>query len=373
VQLAPLFGTHYNRAIPFTSFSSFFGSTKAIPLEDSASEQAMKILILGGTLFLGRHLVNAALERGHSLTLFNRGRTNPQLFPQVETIHGDRKLSLDALGERHWDLVIDTSGYHPRDVLLSAETLADKVARYAFISTISVYSDFSAPNVDEDSPLSRLDDPDSAEVSNETYGALKTHCEDVVQAVYGSRALVIRPGLIVGPHDPTDRFTYWPVRAQRGGEILAPQGPTVPVQYIDVRDLAAWTVDAGCAGLAGIYNATGPAFRQEIGDFLNICRQIATVESTLTWVSPEFIEANQIAPFLDLPLWVPSEMAGLLAVDCRRALAAGLSFRPTDDTIQATLAWYSLLPQDSPLKAGLPPERETELLALWHQQAQERR
>lgn len=335
----------------------------------------MNILILGGTHFLGRHLVNAALERGHSLTLFNRGRTNPDIFPpnkfpQIESIRGDRTFSLDALADRQWDLVIDTSGYHPRDVLLSAETLEERVGRYLFISTISVYSDFSAPNLDEDAPLARLDDPESAEVSNETYGALKSHCEDVVQAIYGPRSLIIRPGLIVGPHDPTDRFTYWPLRAQRGGEILAPEGPTVPIQYIDVRDLAVWTIDAGCAGLEGIYNASGPAFRQEIGDFLNICRHIVMTDSTLTWVSPEFIEANQITPFLELPLWVPSNMPGLLTIDCRRALAAGLTFRPADDTIQATLAWRSLLPADTPLKAGLTAEREAELLALWHQQAQ---
>jgi 2'-hydroxyisoflavone reductase len=199
----------------------------------------MNLLILGGTAFLGRHIVESALVQGHTVTLFNRGRTNPDLFPQVETIMGDRKESLDALGRRQWDVVIDTSGYHPNDVCASATWLASHVGRYIFISTISVYADFSQPGIDENAPIARLDDPATATLSNETYGPLKSHCEDVVLEIYGPRSLIIRPGLIVGPHDPTDRFTYWPVRAARGGEILAPEGPQLPVQYIDARDLAA--------------------------------------------------------------------------------------------------------------------------------------
>jgi 2'-hydroxyisoflavone reductase len=329
----------------------------------------MKILILGGTAFLGRHLVENALTRGHTLTLFNRGRTNPNLFPNVETIQGDRKLSLAPLADRTWDIVIDTSGYHPRDVRAAAELLAPNVSRYIFISTISVYSDFSTPNPNEDAPVARLDDPDNAEVSNETYGPLKTHCEDVVQALYGQRSLIIRPGLIVGPHDPTDRFTYWPVRAQRGGEILAPQAPTVPVQYIDVRDLAAWTNRAAEGNLTGVYNATGPATPQSIGEFLESCRRVAGVESTFTWVSPEFIAENNIVPFLELPLWIPPDMAGLLTVDCSRAIAAGLTFRPTDEIVQATLDWHATRPADTQLKAGLAPDREAALLTTWHPQA----
>ena len=334
----------------------------------NALEHTMNLLVLGGTAFLGRHLVEIALERGHNLTLFNRGRTNPGLFPQVETIQGDRKISLAPLAEREWDVVIDTSGYHPRDVRAAAEFLAPNVGRYVFISTISVYSDFTTPNPDENAPVGRLDDPDSAEVSNETYGPLKTHCEDVVQELYGTRALIIRPGLIVGPNDPTDRFTYWPVRAQRGGEILAPEDPNVPVQYIDVRDLAAWTLDAAEVSLAGIFNATGPATRQTIGQLLDTSRQLSGRESSLTWVSPEFIAANEIIPFLELPLWVPSDMAGLLTVDCSRAIAAGLTFRPTHETVQATLDWHATRPADTQLKAGLTPEREAELLTKWHQQ-----
>lgn len=328
----------------------------------------MNLLILGGTAFLGRHLVEDALKRGHAVTLFNRGRTNPDLFPQVETIRGDRKQSLDALADRTWDVVIDTSGYHPTDVQASTAALASQVGHYIFISTISVYADFSTPNLDEDAEVSRLDDPANAEVSNETYGPLKTHCEDAVEAVYDTRALIIRPGLIVGPHDPTDRFTYWPVRAQKGGEILTPQAPDVPVQYIDVRDLAAWTLDAAARDLSGIYNATGPAVSQGMGELLANCQRVADTDSTLTWVSPDFIATNEVTPFLELPLWIPPDMPGLLTVDCRRAIDAGLTFRPTDATVQATLAWHATRPADTQLKAGLSHERESELLAAWHQQ-----
>ena len=328
----------------------------------------MNILFLGGTLFLGRHLVEIALERGHTVTLFNRGRSSPGLFPQVETLHGDRKVSLTPLAERQWDVVIDTSGYHPTDVRASAAFLAPNIGRYLFISTISVYSDFSTPNPDENAPVARLENPDTAEVSGETYGPLKTHCEDVVQEIYGARGLIIRPGLIVGPSDPTDRFTYWPVRVQQGGEILAPENPDVPVQYIDVRDLAAWTLTAAEANLSGIYNATGPATRHTIGELLESCRDVAATPATFNWVTREFIAANQIAPFVEIPLWVPPDMAGLLTINCQRAIAAGLTFRPRPETVRDTLDWHATRPFDYQLKAGLAPARESELLAAWHQQ-----
>ena len=329
----------------------------------------MNLLVLGGTLFLGRHTVQHALDQGHTVTIFNRGRTNPDLFPQVEAIHGDRQQSLAPLGNRTWDAVIDTSGYHPKDVRASAAFLASHVGRYLFISTISVYADFSTPHPDEDAPVARLNDPNGAEISDENYGPLKTHCEDVVQELYGERALIIRPGLIVGPDDPTDRFTYWPVRALRGGEILAPQTPAAPVQYIDVRDLAAWVIEALEHDLTGTYNATGPAVAQDIGTLIASCQYVTGIDSSLAWVSPEFIAANEVAPFSELPLWVPPEMPGLLTVDCRRAIAAGLTFRPTTETLDATLTWHKSRPADTPLKAGLSAERERALLTAWHQQA----
>lgn len=330
----------------------------------------MNLLILGGTSFLGRHLATIALERGHQITLFHRGRTNPDLFPQAETILGDRTQSLDKLKGRTWDAIIDTSGYHPRDVRASAQRLAPNVGRYVFISTISVYSDFSKPGINENAPVGRLDNPEDATVSGETYGPLKVHCEDAVQETYAERSLIIRSGLIVGPYDPTDRFTYWPVRAQRGGEILAPEGPHCAVQYIDARDLAAWTLDATIQGLSGIFNATGPAEPHTLGELLDSCRRVSGADSTVTWVSPEFIAANEIAPFTELPLWIPPEMAGMLAVDCSRAIAAGLAFRPTDAIVRDTLEWHATRPAETTLRAGLSPEREAKLLTKWHQREQ---
>jgi 2'-hydroxyisoflavone reductase len=326
----------------------------------------VNLLFLGGTAFLGRHLVELALERGHTVTLFHRGRTNPNLFPQAETILGDRKVSLDLVSKRKWDAVIDTSGYHPQEIRASTGLLARNIGRYIFISTISVYADFSQSNSSEDAPLLRLDDPESATVSNETYGALKTHCEDVVQSICGRSALIIRPGLIVGPHDPTDRFTYWPVRVQRGGEILAPQAPDVKTQYIDVRDLAGWILLATERDLSGIYNATGPAQPQPLGALLESCRSVAGADARFIWASPEFLAEHQVAPFLEMPLWVPPPMQGLLTVNIERAIHAGLTFRPAEETIQDTLDWHATRPPDIPLKAGLSPEREAALLAAWH-------
>ena len=326
----------------------------------------MHILILGGTQFLGRHLVEAAQARGHTLTLFNRGRTNPSLFPDIEQIHGDRKESLAGLGGRKWDAVIDTSGYHPTTVTASAQALLDAVNRYLFISTISVYSDFTIANQNEDAPLARLDNPAAAEVNGETYGPLKTHCEEVVQQTYGDRATIVRPGLIVGPHDPTDRFTYWPVRATRGGEILAPQSPQVPAQFIHASDLADWTLHLLESELSGVYNTTGPDYPLDLGELLETCQEVASVPSTLTWVTPEFLAEHQVAPFAELPLWVPPDMAGLLTVDCTRAHAAGLRHRPLAQTVAETVAWHKTLPTDHTPRAGLTPAREAELLAAWH-------
>jgi len=333
------------------------------------------ILLLGGPLFLGRALTDAALSQGHTVTFFNRGRTNPDLYPAVEyptvkyptveRIQGDRTQSLAPLADRRWDVVIDTSGYHPTHVIASARALADQVGRYVFISTISVYADLSAPHPDESAPVSRLDDPAAATVSNETYGPLKTHCEDAVVATYGPRSLIIRPGLIVGPHDPTDRYTYWPVRAHRGGEVLAPGAPTAPTQYIDARDLAAWTLAAAAHDRDGIYNATGPAQSHTLGDLLAVCQSVAASPSTLTWVSPEFIAAHNITPFLELPLWIGPALPGLLTVDCSRAISAGLRFRDPAITAADTLTWHTAAGSPA-LRAGLPPTREAELLTAWH-------
>jgi len=332
----------------------------------------MNILILGGTVFVGRHLVEAALARGHRITLFNRGQRNPELFSgadyaAVEQLRGDRNGDLAALEGKQWDVVIDTCGYIPRAVRLSAELLADQVAQYVFISTISVYTDMSEPGIDENSTLGRLADPTTEEVTGESYGPLKVLCEEAAEIAMPGRVLTIRPGLIVGPHDPTDRFTYWPVRVAQGGEILAPGNPQQQVQFIDVRDLAAWTIAMVEARQNGIYNATGPANPLTMQTFLNTCQSVAAPASHLTWVSEEFLQNAEVTPFLEIPLWVPAESAGLEQVNCQKAINAGLTFRPLTATISDTLAWHNERPSDYSLRAGISRERETALLAKWQE------
>lgn len=338
----------------------------------------MKILILGGTIFVGRHLVEAALARGHTVTLFNRGQHNTELFrgpeyAMVKHLHGDRDGDLAALTGGQWDAVIDTCGYVPRIVRMSAELLADQVQQYVFISSISVYADFSQPGIDEDSPVDRIDDQTVEEINGETYGPLKALCEEAAEAVLPGRVLNIRPGLIVGPHDPTDRFTYWPVRVARGGEILAPGNPQQQVQVIDVRDLAAWTIHMVEKGKNGIYNATGPASPLSMQTFLNECQTAATVDGHFTWVSEEFLVANEVTPFVQLPLWVPADSAGIEQINCQKAIDAGLTFRPVAATIRDTLDWHGGRPDDYILRAGILREKEAALLAEWRENRHEER
>lgn len=334
----------------------------------------MDILILGGTIFVGRHLVDVALARGHTVTLFNRGQHNPDLFGDddsgdddsvVEKLRGDRDGDLDALRGRRWDAVIDTCGYVPRIVRMSAELLAEQVNQYVFISSISAYADFSQPGIDEHSPVGRIDDPTTEEITGETYGPLKVLCEEAAEAAMPGRVLTIRPGLIVGPHDPTDRFTYWPVRVARGGEILAPGDPDQQVQVIDVRDLAAWTIHMVEGQQMGVFNATGPDYPLTIQRLLQECQQVTANEATLTWVSEEFLVTEAVGAFVELPLWVPAAQAGIEQVNCQKAINAGLTFRPVAQTIQDTLAWHHSRPAEYTLRAGLSPEREQELLEKW--------
>lgn len=326
----------------------------------------MKLLILGGTAFLGRHISAAALAAGHDVTLFHRGNTNPDLFPEATRILGDRTKDIGKLAEGSWDAVIDTSGYHPSAVRASATALADKVKTYVFISTISVYAGFATPNQDESAPLVRLKRPSRAQVTNETYGALKTHCEDVVLKGFDDRALILRPGLIVGPHDPTDRFTYWPARVHRGGEVLAPGVPTGPVQFIDARDIADWLLALLDADSTGIYNVTGPQNNMNFSTFLDARKKAVDSEVTYTWVTPDFLAQHDVVPFQEMPLWVPVALSGLITIDCTKAFDAGLACRPVETTIGDTLTWYKTLPDDYQLRAGLSPKREQELLHAWH-------
>ena len=326
----------------------------------------MKLLILGGTRFVGRALVEAAQAKGHDITLFNRGQSNPDLYPEVEQLVGDRDGGLDALKGRRWDAVIDTCGYVPRLVKDSAELLAEAVDQYTFISSISVYSDFSEIGINEESPLATMADETIETVDGETYGPLKVLCEKAIDEGMNGRSLHIRAGLIVGPHDQSDRFSYWPARVARGGEVLAPGKPDGLVQFIDVRDLAAWTLLATEQKITGPFNVTGPATPLSMQALLNTCKTTIGGDATFTWVDEDFILANEIAPWTELPLWVPGEEdAGFGAVDCRKAQANGLVYRPLTDTVRDTLAWLNSRPVDYELKNGLAAEKETAVLSKW--------
>jgi 2'-hydroxyisoflavone reductase len=319
----------------------------------------MRLLVLGGTKFLGRHAIDAALGAEHEVTLFTRGKTNPELFPEAEHLRGDRDGGLGALEGRSWDGAVDTSGFVPRIVRQSAELLRDSVQRYVFVSSISVYDDFSAP-VDETSPVARLDDPSSEEVL-EHYGALKAACEEVVEGAYGDRSARVRAGLIVGPHDATDRFTYWPRRIAAGGDVLCSGNPEAPVQFVDARDLGAWLVKLALEGPGGVFNATGPAERLSFVELLDRMRATIGSDANLVWTDEQRILAADVQPWTELPLWLPgSEHAGMARADISRALAAGLTFRPLEETIADTLAWDGTVPGDRPT---LRQEKEQEILA----------
>ncbi|MCK4941049.1 SDR family oxidoreductase [candidate division WOR-3 bacterium] len=318
---------------------------------------------MGGTRFLGRTLVETALERGYELTLFNRGQTNPELFPEVEKLRGDRDGDLALLRERKWDVVVDTCGYVPRIIRKSAELLRESVEQYIFISTISVYADFSEPGIDENSPLAKMKDESIEEVTGETYGPLKVLCENVVEKTYPKRSTILRCGLIVGPYDPTDRFTYWPVRIQRGGEVLVPSPPRMPVQFIDATDLAHFILRLAKNRIKGIFNTTGPAQKLTMQDFLDTCNSVTGSKASLTWASEEFITSNDVG---HVPMWTPKDWRGIFEANCTKAIGAGLKFKPLRETISGTITWHTTRPSDYELKAGLKSEEEKEVLRKWH-------
>ncbi|MFZ1042897.1 MAG: SDR family oxidoreductase [Anaerolineales bacterium] len=326
----------------------------------------MKILVIGGTRFLGRHLVNVVQARGHEVTLFNRGKTNPDLFPQVETIIGDREKNLDKLSSRQWDAVIDTCGYVPRMVKISAEALKNSVGQYVFISSISIYADFTKVGIDENDPVGKIEDETLEEITGEAYGPLKALCETAIQEIYRNGALIIRPGLIVGPYDMTDRFTYWPVRVARGGDVLVPEKPDVPIQFIDVLDLSDFITKLIENKTSGIYNATGPDYQLTLGTLLETCKRVSYSDANFKWANIEFLNQNNVTPWSDMPVWVPSneENAGFSRVDISKAIKSGLKFRPLAETVKDTLAWANTRPPDHEWNAGLKPERESELLKL---------
>lgn len=331
----------------------------------------MQLLILGGTIFLGRALTEAALARGHGVTLFNRGRSHADLFPEVEKLHGNRDGELQVLAGRKWDAVIDTCGYFPRVVKASADFLQNAVDHYTFISSISAYADLSVTGVDETHPVGQLTDETVEQITGETYGPLKALCEKAVAGSLPGRALLIRPGLIVGPHDPTDRFTYWPVRTAKGGEMLAPGDPAHPLQFIDVRDLAEWILRLVENKQTGIYNATGPDYALAFGDFLSQCQAITGSDVNFTWVAADFLLQHSENFWNDFPDWAPAnhpEVGGLSFVNVQKAIAAGLTFRPVVESLRDTWHWRRTLSAAAHFRAGVTLEREQELLQLWHKQ-----
>ncbi len=346
-----------------------------------ANEPAsLRILILGGTGFIGPHMVRYAQSRGHTITLFNRGRTNTDLFPEVEKLVGDRDGNLTALEGGQWDVVIDNSGFVPRHVRDSAQLLKDAARQYIFVSSISAYVDLTTPNITESYALGTLDDPTVEQVTGQTYGPLKALCEQAAQEAFPDGANIIRPGYIVGPRDNSDRWTYWPVRVDRGGEMLAPGKPDDPTQFIDARDLAAFAVHSAEQMTTGVFNLVGPAVPMPMGEMLESMASVTGSGVTYTWVNAEFLEEQGVV----LPIWSPTTgpFGGVHQVSNVAAVAAGLTYRPASETIADTLEWWKSLDEErrNGMTSGLrqPPdlgfgpasietqiEQEAKILEMW--------
>lgn len=333
-----------------------------------------KLLILGGTRFLGPALVDAARAKGWTLTLFNRGKSNPGLFKDaagIEEIHGDRNTDdVKKLAGRKWDAVVDTSGYYPKQVRAVTEVLAGNVGQYVFISSISAYKLPMKPGLDETAPVMRFPagtDVDKVDkITDDTYGALKALCEEAAEKAFPGKALNIRPGYIVGQRDGSDRFTYWPVRIEKGGEVIAPGRPADLIQFIDVRDLGDWTIRMVEKGTSGVYNATGPKERLRMDAFLEACRKATGAKASFVWMDEKTLEGLGLKPAEEFPIWTSPTGAegGLEDVSIARAVKAGLTFRPIETTIKETLAYWKSLPEErrAKMRAGLAPEREAEAL-----------
>ncbi len=345
------------------------------------TKKKLKILMLGGTGFLGPHTVRVAISRGHEMTLFNRGKSNPHLFPDLEKLRGDRYSDLSALkSNRKWDAVIDPFTYVPRTVKATAELLADRVQHYIVISTISVYKEYSKPNMTEDAPLEEVA-PDVVERIKHHrevmpyYGGMKALCEQAAEKVMPGRVANVRPGLIVGPGDPSDRFTYWPVRVSHGGETLCPNSPKDLVQNIDVRDLAEFVITTVEKRLLGAYNATSPGGERTIGQVLDESKKITGSDAKFTWVPNSFLEEQKVAPWSDMPAWLPAEgeYAGFGTINTAKAQAEGLTCRKLPATISATLKWWQEQSEErrAKLRAGIAADREKEVLAAWHKKNKE--
>lgn len=343
-------------------------ATAAMLVGASALGQSkpLRVLIFGGTGFIGPHFVDALRAGGHKITLFNRGKRNPTLFPDIETLIGDRNGQVDALNGRDWDVVIDDSGYFPAQVKLTAELLKDHVQHYIFVSSISAYADLTTPGIDEDYKLAQLKDPHAREITGENYGGLKAACEQIVEQTYGNRQTVVRPTYIVGPGDGADRFTYWPARVARGGEMLAPGTWRDPIQFIDVRDLAAFMRVCVEQQIAGRYNLCNPPGAVTMGDLLETSKRLSKSNASFVWADAKFLEAHKLLESGEIPIWSPTtgESAGGALVSSARAVQKGLRFRDLETTVRDTLAWHGERPdaEKQKLRAGLTAEREAELL-----------
>src|SRR5712672_834892 len=337
----------------------------------------LRILILGGTGFTGPYQVRYALSRGHKVTTFNRGKTHPGELPnEVEQLIGDRNGKLDALKGRNWDVVIDNPTTLPVWVRDAAQILKGNVDRYVFISTISVYSDTSKLGMDETAPLAKYTGADAMKETNATmradnfalYGPLKAVSEAEAEKWFPGKTLIIRPGYIVGPGDESDRFTYWPVRVERGGEVLAPGTPADPIQLIDARDLAEWTIRMVEQGTTGSFNAVGPKSKLAMGRMLEVIQKTTNSDARFTWVDDKFLSSEKIID--DIPIWTSSHgpEIGYSTMNINKAVSKGLTFRPLSDTTRATLDWFRKQPTSRQLnmRAGIKPEREAEVLAAWH-------
>ena len=356
--------------------SSLLGAT-------GKTDKPLRILILGGTGFTGPFQVKYALNRGHQVTVFNRGKTHPGELPKdAEQLLGDRNGKLDALKGRQWDVCIDIPTTLPVWVRDAARVLQSNVERYVFISTISVYSDTSKPGMDENGPLAKYEGPDAMKETQATllaskfelYGPLKVQSEQEAEKWFPKRSLIIRPGLIVGPGDESDRFSYWPVRLERGGEILAPGDGNDPVQLIDARDVAEWTIRMAEQRATGVFNAVGPrkklTMREMLEGIASTVKAQAKAAPKLTWADADFLAAHRVSPWSDMPVWVPArgDSKGFAEVSFKKALGKGLTFRTIPDTAQATLEWFHKQPaaRQAKLRAGLTADREAAVLAAWH-------
>ncbi|MCP8967582.1 SDR family oxidoreductase [Ectobacillus ponti] len=339
----------------------------------------MKVLILGGTRFLGKHLAKEALERGYEVTLFNRGN-HPAPFAGVEQLLGDRDGSLEALRGRQWDAVIDTCGFVPRVITKIAEVLGGNIGHYTYISSISVYKDWIPYDIDESYELVTMTDEEAEEATKdnagpiyEHYGALKALCEHEAEKRMPGKVLTVRAGQIVGPEDYTDRLSYWLQRVHKGGRVLCPGNPDRPVQIVDVRDLAAWILNMAEQRRAGTYNVTSPAEACTMGQLLQTCKEASASDAEFIWAQEAFLMQQEVAPWIDMPLWLPeteilpgetAPWKGAFSMNVEQAVAAGLSFRPLTETIRDTLAWQLRRPAGQ-RKAGISLQREAELLARW--------